>query len=279
MLSEISKAVARSVKEDGGSLIFPAHENDEDLLPDSDLSVANVILAEFTNPDGTKLKDVSDKARDAAKSRLKIYADKVFEKMKKYIVKERWDSQLEDIIEFYSAWIPIENGNYYSARKNVGRLSAARKNIKDFKANTCRDYVPKSSLDGLPESVLIRNESDETLSEFPKGVRIKSHEALDAISRAKIPGYDRKNIYEAFTYDRVIFLPDRHLSVIEDSRNKTQALSICSNICRYLEHKRLSEPYIAFLCADGDKMGAAFSAMKSADEHREFSQEPFTFCT
>lgn len=325
MLSEISKAVAKSVKEDGGSLIFPAPESDEDLLPDSELSVANVILAEFANSDCETLKTVSDKALEAAKSRLKIYADKVFEKMKNYIVKDRWDSQLDDVIEFYCAWVSVEDGDYHSARKNVGRLSAARKNIRDFRANPFSDRVPKSSLDGLRESVLIRNESEETLSELPKGVRIKPNEALDAIglikrvpvskddwvfpsvsrtaldgwirgegkefcddsyfmdmceelaeleaiSRAKIPGHDTRNIYGVFPYDGVVFLPDRHLSIIEDSRNKARALSICSNISRYLEHKRPSEPYIAFLCADGDKMGAALSAMKSADEHRKFSQ-------
>lgn len=330
MLSEISKAVAKSVKENGGSLIFPAPEKDDDLLPDSELSVANVILAEFTNPDDAKLKDVSDKALEAAKSRLKIYADKVFEKMKNYIVKDRWDLQLEDVIEFYSAWVPIEDGNYHSARKSVGRLLAARKNIRDFKANTCNDHVPKSSLDGLRESVLIRNETDETLSELPKGVRIKPNEALDAIglikrvpvsksdwvfpsisraaldawirgrgknfladpeflamceelaeldalSRARIYDRNHNNIYEAFPYDGVILMPERHSSIIEDSREKVITKNICSKISQYLEYsfrksERPSEPYIAFICADGDKMGAALSKLDSSDKHKKFSQ-------
>ena len=81
MLSEISKAVAKSVNENGGNLIFPAPESDKDLNPNSDLSVANVILAEFENADGGKLMAVSDKALEAAKERLKFYAGKVFEVM------------------------------------------------------------------------------------------------------------------------------------------------------------------------------------------------------
>lgn len=336
MLSEISKAVAKSVKENGGSLIFPAPEKDDDLNPDSELSVANVILAEFENSDCETLKAVSDKALEAAKSRLKIYADKVFEKMKKdyYIVPDRWEAQLEDVIEFYSAWVPIENGDYHSARRNVGRLLAARKNIRDFKPNPFPDRVPKSSLDGLRESVLIRNESEETLSELPKGVRIKPNEALDAIglikrvptskddwvfpsisrvaldawirgkgkefladrdfkamceeladldvlSRAKI--YDRngnkRNIYESFPYDGVVLLPERHPSIVEESRKKDEirVRNLCSQISQYLEYsfsrsERPPEPYLAFICADGDKMGAALSAMNSADDHRKFSQ-------
>ena len=343
MLSEISKAVAKSVKENGGILIFPAPEKDNDLNPDSDLSVANVILAEFENSDCETLKTVSDNALAAAKSRLKIYADKVFEKMNDYIVEDRWNAQLDDVIEFYSAWIPIEDGDYHSARRNVGRLLAARKNIRDFKPNPFPDKVPKSSLDGLRESVLIRNESEETLSELPKGVRIKPNEALDAIglikrvptskedwvfpsitrvaldtwirgkgkefladsdflgmceklaeldalSRAKIYGRNgnSKNIYESFPYDGVILLPERHRSIIDDSREipvirkdknkvKVETENLCSKISQYLEYsfsrsERPPEPYIAFLCADGDKMGAALSAMKSADEHGKFSQ-------
>ena len=336
MLSEISKAVALSVRENGGNLIFPAPENDDDLSPGSDLSVANVILAEFENADGEKLKAVSDSALEAAKSRLKIYAEKVFNVMKNYIVKDRWDSQLDDVIEFYSAWVTIDDGDYHSARKNVGKLLAARKNIRDFKPNPCPDKVPKSSLDGLRESVLIRNESDELLSNLPRGVSIKKNESLDAIglikrvptsnsdwvfpsisrvaldswirgegkkfcsdsefremcdelvklealSRAKIIGDDKKNIYEAFPYDGVVLLPARHRAIIDDSREKevekkkviTQ--NLCSKIAQYIEHsfsksERPPEPYLAFICADGDKMGAALSSLTSADAHRKFSQ-------
>lgn len=326
MLSEIAKTVAKSVKDNGGNLIFPAPEKYEDLLPmpDSDLSVANVILAEFADTDGETLKAVSDKALEAAKSRLKVYADKVYSIMRDYIVKDRWDSQLDDIIEFYCAWVSVD-GDYRSARRNVARLLAARKNIRDFKPNPFPDRVPKSSLDGLRESVLIRNESEETLAELPRGVRIKPNEALDAIglikrvptggdwvfpsisrvaldtwirgrgkkfledreflamcndlsnldalSRANLPG----GIYDSFPYDGVILLTDRHPSIIEDSRDKVTARNICSKIAQYIEYsftksERPSELYLAFLCADGDKMGATLSAMKTADEHRKFSQ-------
>lgn len=329
MLSEIAKATAKSVKECGGELIFPAPLNEEELQPNSDLSVANVILAEFKDYDCEKLKAVSDKALEAAKSRLKDYADKVFSKMSRWIVKDRWDSQLEDIIEFYSAWVPVDN-DYHSARKNVARLLAARKNIRDFKANPCSDRVPKSSLDGLRESVLIRNLTDEELSGLPSGVRLKPGEALDAIglikrvpsggdwtfpsisrvaldtwirgkgknltadhdfmqicdelakidalSRVKIPG----GIYDEFPYDGVVFLSERHQSMIDDSRDKFLAGNLCSKAAQYIEYtfsksERPNETYLAFLCADGDRMGKALSAMRTAEEHRKFSSELSSF--
>ena len=255
MLSEISKAAAKSVSQNGGSLIFPAPENDDDLLPGSDLSVANIILAEFEDSDGEKLKAVSDFALEAAKSRLKIYAQKVYEKMKNYIVKDRWDSQLDDVIEFYSAWTPIDDGDYHSARKNVARLLAARKNIRDFKPNPFPDRVPKSSLDGLRESVLIRNESDEALSDLPKGVRIKPNESLDAIGLIKrVPTSKNDWVFPSVSSVALGILTREDENDFDD-------------ICGELE-----APYIAFICADGDKMGAALSKLDSAESHRKFSR-------
>ena len=322
MISEIAKAIAKSVKDSGGQLIFPAPKDDNELKPNSDLSVANIILAKFEDSDCKKLRAVSDEAHEAAKARLRDYAGKVFAKMKDYIVKDRWGSQLDDIIEFYSAWVPID-GDYHSARKNVARLLAGRKNIRDFKPSQCLDSVPKSSLDGLRESVLIQNYAGK---ELPTGVHIKPSEALDAIglikrvpnerdwvfpsvirtaldtwirgkgkelltdqdfkdmcnelaelgglSRANLPG----DIYESFPYDGTVLLTDRHTSIIDDSRDKVEARKLCNKISIYIENsERPPEPYLAFLCADGDKMGAALSAMKSADEHRTFSRDLSSF--
>ena len=334
MLSEIAKAAAKSVKDDGGTLIFPAPESDKDLLPDSVLSVANVILAEFNDSNCTKLEAVSDNALEAANLRLKDYADKVFKKMRNWIVQDRWASQLDDVIEFYSAWVAVE-GDYHSARKNVAKLLAARKNIRNFQPNPFPDRVPKSSLDGLRESVLIHNLTEEELSGLPQGVRIKPNEALDAIglikrvptsnddwifpsitrtaldswirgkgrefladreflgmcdelarfealSRAKLPG----GIYDSFPYDGIVLLTDRHSSIIDDSQEKpgekVETKNLCSKIAQYIEYSftkadRPAEPYLAFICADGDKMGAALSSMESAEEHRTFSRDLSSF--
>ena len=79
MLSEIAKATDLDVKNNGGELIFPAPSSDEDLLPESGLSVANVILAEFKEFNGEQLRKISDSANNAAKARLKVYAEKVFD--------------------------------------------------------------------------------------------------------------------------------------------------------------------------------------------------------
>lgn len=58
LLSEISRAVAKSVEADGGKLIFPASADA--------MNVANVILAELPKGDP---KDVAAKAKLAAQTR------------------------------------------------------------------------------------------------------------------------------------------------------------------------------------------------------------------
>ena len=285
MLSEIAKAVALDVKKNGGNLIFPAPENDNDLSPDSELNVANVILAEFNDSDCEQLRKISDSANNAAKARLKVYAYKVHDKMKLNIVEDRWDTQIDDIIEFYSAWVPVINNDYHSARKKVARLLAARKNIRDFNANKCTDKVQKSSLDGLRESVLI--------GKLPDDLGIKPNETLDAIGLIKrVPIFKseaEKNRNDFYSITRVALSTWRRGKgkkfIDKDSgfNEKYQELlhkdefnreTIAWLLGSEFVDKYLPEaPYVAFICADGDKMGATLSNMKTADEHRNFSQK------
>lgn len=64
ILSEVSKAVAESVADQGGQLIFPSPELD--LSPDSDPNVTNVVLAELPGGDPC---EVARKAKGAARDR------------------------------------------------------------------------------------------------------------------------------------------------------------------------------------------------------------------
>ena len=243
MLSELAKAAALSVMNSGGSLIFPNAEKKEDLAP---LNVANVILAEFEGEHD--FREIARLAREAAVNRLKVFAEGTFKRMNGWIDWTRWNSQLNDIVEFYSAWTPI-NGNYSEARHNVARLLAARKNIRDFQPNPCPAPVPKSSLDGLRESVFRRrlNEADIANIEAITGdIRIKRGESLDAIGLIKrVPGEDKER-FESVS--AVALDPDQEG-----------------------EHYSMSASYIAFICADGDRMGAALDKLESDEAHRKFS--------
>lgn len=189
MLSEISKAAAKAVKDAGAELIFP--EPNGDLRPKSDLNVANVILARASGDDQA-MNALAERAREAAVARFKAFAAEAFKKAERWIVKERWDRQIEDVIEFYAAWTEIGTGEgaYKVARQKVARLLAARKNLRDFLPHEGEFGVPKSSLDGLRESVF-RVFRDGKVPAIP-GLRLKKGEALDSVGLIKrIAGDER----------------------------------------------------------------------------------------
>ena len=179
MLSEISKAAAKAVQDAEVELIFP--EPNGDLSPESDLSVANVILARASG-DTEAMNALAERAREAAVARFKEFAAEACKKAERCIVKERWDKQIEDIIEFYSAWTEIGTGEgaYKAARQKVARLLAARKNLRDFLPHEGECGVPKSSLDGLRESVF----KDGKVPKIA-GLRLKEGEALDSVGLIK----------------------------------------------------------------------------------------------
>jgi CRISPR-associated protein Cmr2 len=88
LLSEISKAAAKSVYDDGGRLVFPAPEAPADLEPDSPLIVAKVILAELREADP---KTLAARANEAAKKRWREYADASFSEYQAEIRPDIWN--------------------------------------------------------------------------------------------------------------------------------------------------------------------------------------------
>ncbi len=195
MLSELSKAVAyrvgERVRDLGGSLIFPDAVQDSS-LPDG---IANVILAEVTVADAEELGRIKNEAKEAAEERLAEYGREALDKplgkeggkVGDLVVMERWNGQLGDIIEFYCVWTPLDGRPYDEARRTAAKLLAARKNIRDFSPSPCADRVPKSSLDGLRESVFKdgKSLSDAQKHAMIRTLRLKANEALDAIGVIK----------------------------------------------------------------------------------------------
>lgn len=170
ILSELSKAAAKCLNDDEQHvrLIFPAVGNDEKRTPKSQLepgtpfNVANLIIAEVYDLDSDGVRALVDAVKKAVGKRLKQFANDArdeIDKVEKQIHvelydKELWEKQVGDTIEFYAAWIEYEGSNYQNVRKKLDRLISARKTLRDFIPNAGKD-VPKSSLDGRRESVLL----------------------------------------------------------------------------------------------------------------------------
>lgn len=324
LLSEISKAVAKSVKDQGGRLIFPHPDTDLD-SGDDEINVANVILAEL--PSGEP-KGVASQAKQAAQARWKRYAEETRQAASGAIrpklpheEKSIWDEQVDDVIEFYAAWVE-GSSDYQKARGNVMRLLAGRKNCRDFLPAEGRAGVPKSSLDGQRETVL----KDGDRTNWPKNLRLSAGEQLDVVGVTKrlgkepgqsnpryssvtriaaetwlqgVQSQQRDNFqrlkdacqrlipkglntvpeknYQYFPYEGSVIYKNRHTDLKKELRLGDPDLNEgdpdLNDVAAVLtDIGGEPNPYLAVLVADGDKMGAAISNLKSPDEHREFSQ-------
>ncbi len=164
LLSELSKAAAKAITEQPGctvdSLIFPriTAEKKDDLNPNTEFNVVNKLLASIETHDPASFGKLIKEAVDA---RLQTIRDQAWQRLRgnKYFDKDNAERQVVDLIEFFWAAVPYDPSKptcYKTARDRVEALLAARKTTRNF--NCVGDWgkagVPKSSLDGLRESVI-----------------------------------------------------------------------------------------------------------------------------
>ncbi len=299
LLSEISREVAKAVENQGGCLIFPASTDAE--------NVANVILAELGSGDP---KEVAEQAKEAAQKRWLKFAVDARSEASGVIRTDIWNDQVQDVIEFYAAWVP-RSDNYQLDRARVMRLLAGRKNCRDFLAARGHAGVPKSSLDGKRESVL-KPPTDWT-TRFRSRLRIRDGEQLDvvglvkrvaggtqpypSVARVAADPWVRGNharLTEVLsacrqlgdqvirplnttTHPQFAAFPFEGTAVFTSRHHELEEeTEVATDRLRQLRDAlaRLAqpEPYLAVLIADGDKMGEAISRLDSPQKHREFSQ-------
>ncbi len=175
LLSDLSKAAARAMAAEPGcgieSLVFPGATSLAALDAGRDTTVANKILVRVEG-DAERVEAVAERGRSAMQERLRQLRDKAFAKVGQgdpkrshHFKEETARRQVDDLIEYL--WVSVqETGGpeaYRDARLDAERALAARKNTRTWPQPTwgLKD-VPKSSLDGVRESVL-----DEDLFDPP----------------------------------------------------------------------------------------------------------------
>ncbi|MBI5591681.1 MAG: type III-B CRISPR-associated protein Cas10/Cmr2 [Deltaproteobacteria bacterium] len=178
LLSELSKAVALSLNSQGCALIFPAINDPVDLQPDSTLNVANKIIA--VTPEHAEPKGIMEKAHQDYQLFWKELGRKVCGQLNPETVKvSLFNQQMDDFGEFFGAWVKWGAG-YDNARRELELQLAGRKTLRDFMAPTWSgDRLPKSSLDGVRESVL------KSPAQLVKRNVLKRNEHLDALGIVK----------------------------------------------------------------------------------------------
>lgn len=152
LLSEISKAAAKSITDAGGQLIFPAPSKTSDLAAKSDLAAPNKVVAVVT----TSPADTAQCVRAAIRTRLYQLREDAFKKLNNQPFFDRAlaEKQVDDLVEFYWVSVAFADDTGYANARDLGEtLLSARKTSRDFRQPT-GDYKPKSSLDGARESVI-----------------------------------------------------------------------------------------------------------------------------
>lgn len=197
LLSELAKACAKSLKDSQAELIFPYVENDDDLKENSEFSVGNKIQAVITADNEERLKLVIDEAKDAVNERFKNEADNAWRDLPtadKDLRKDIWDKQIGDYLEIQTAWVKITD-DYISATQKAGQILASRKATRDFNPSAITPYdsqlmIPKSSLDGIRETVLKEDDSLKNLTRLK--LSLSKSEQLDTVGVIKRLGFKEK---------------------------------------------------------------------------------------
>jgi CRISPR-associated protein Cmr2 len=164
LLSELSKAAALAVVQQNGTLVFPSASANE-LQPETALNVVNKIVAIFeANDDSVLYSLLEETIRDSVQTRLRMLRDQALTDVRSRRVNGKtalhWDeaeAQIDDLLEYYWAAHPLsEPHQYRTVRAQVEALLTARKNTRNFQdaGKWSQARVPKSSLDGLRESVI-----------------------------------------------------------------------------------------------------------------------------
>lgn len=194
VLSKVSKAAAVSLNNQNElceNLIFPSPKNLAELVSEN-YSVGNKLLAVVETDDPDQALALAKQA--ATSCWLKIASD-AYQKAQKYKIKihqERWDQQVDDVLECFGAWVKFDSDSEYKQKRHrLDQLLNARKNTREFKPNpTSGNNIPKSSLDGLRESVNEKSGNSKADQLAYRQAGLNANEFLDCTGIVKRLGDD-----------------------------------------------------------------------------------------
>ena len=157
LLSELARASADKMRSVAGAegIIFPSSAGDDDTRKPA---VANKILVRV--PAGVSCRDTAEAGRAAMRHALEVVRDAAFKRLdgEAYFERAVAVEQLDELMEYVWVSAPMTDG-YAAARASVEKSLAARKNTRGWgqprrPTGATGEGVPKSSLDGLRESVV-----------------------------------------------------------------------------------------------------------------------------
>lgn len=184
LLSELARSAARQIRDHHGVLIFPAAES---LVAGREVANKLVALVDDPHNVGAAIhRCIHERLQQIAKTYLPAQLRR----------DGTWKTALAQIADlpeliWAAAILPNEHG-YPRVRRRVEALIAARKATRAFVQPTWRKDVPKSSLDGQRESVILEAYYDDppTLWDI---YQARPGERLSGVDLLKRHGRDNRN--------------------------------------------------------------------------------------
>ncbi len=291
MLSELAKAMAKSLAEGGAELIFPNPKNIAE-LDNPELNASNKVVVQ-TDGDPGKL---AEKAKLKVQDRLAQLSLQGL----KHVPSQYRDTarqQLGNLLEFYWASSEILSDDYASARRSVEAALAARKNTRSFNPWS-GSSEEKSSMDGFREGVL-QGPKDRDMQLLAQGEVLSGVDVVKRFGTRKGTNFKSTSDFAAApfreglgTLDSVILQEIK--DVLKRYTNETEtdgAHYFVERLTRFLDDskrddfrdaywkifeshhvKRSPGPYYALLRADGDFMGRLIDAQETKEKHKQLSR-------
>ena len=186
LLSECARAAGKALKEGGAALIYPVEDRVFNANDEENSNLSNVLLARLEG-DSDAAQALAERAIAVARGYLQETAKRALRDWQETGVQLRedlWARQVDDALEAFSAWCVVED-DYRRAYDSTKAALGARKNTRNFAPmfEPGKDLgfgIPKSSLDGVRESVLPRNRK-----RFPPRFGVAPGEQLDALGCIK----------------------------------------------------------------------------------------------
>ncbi len=162
MLSEVARGAAKALRE-SGELIYPADAAVDAVTDTGNLS--NTLLAIVDAADEHALRQFVAGVQQAGRAALTKVANEEVDEWRRALAPnplrdDLWTMQVSNAIDSYAAWVRFDDpANYLRAHRALKQALTERKNTRDFAPHAAAEDgfdlgIPKSSLDGINESVL-----------------------------------------------------------------------------------------------------------------------------
>jgi CRISPR-associated protein Cmr2 len=310
LLSELSKAAAAQISAaEPHQLIFPPPG--QNLTSGSRLNVANKVVAVVAG----EPQNIAREVLNAIKRRLEQIYKETYSRIDDRVNCELVRKQRRDLIEFYwASALYTDERAYKTARREAEAVLAARKNTRNFEQVTGCEGVPKSSLDGVRESVLPENTKSMDEETLYTAYRAEPGEVLSGVDLLKRWGDIRGTSFPSTTdvaalpfcimlgQEREValrkciqtllkkyterketlgtyFYSDRLAQLIPDKRAWREFQHRFAQILKQADINQQPSPYYALLLADGDNMGKTINAQARLKDHQSLSQKLSEFAS